>query len=245
MKKRIALFAAAMLCACCLGLVACGGSSGSSSTAASSSSASASASATSSASSSAAAQGSQVKALWSTIDSKGGVHMTYEETNESMGSEATVDAQAKGSSYYSKETMTVKGYTDTKITVMVDGVAMNLDMDAKTGRVATTTTSQVAKDPMLMDDVYKALWTCAQQSPSSTEKGEMDGVAYTVETYKQQYTADDMFYFDDEGSLAYYVQGSMKSGNTEIGETVYKIAAIDDAVDESLFDVSGYAIAGR
>jgi hypothetical protein len=171
--------------------------------------------------------------------------MTYGETNESMGSEATVDAQAKGSSYYSKETMTVKGYTDTKITVMVDGVAMNLGVDAKTGRVATTTTSQVAKDPMLMDDVYKALWTCAQQSPSSTEKGEMDGVAYTVETYKQQYTADDMFYFDDEGNLAYYVQGSMKSGNTEIGETVYKIAAIDDAVDESLFDVSGYAIAGR
>ena len=245
MKKRIALFAAAMLCACCLGLVACVGSSGSSSTATSSSSASASASATSSASSSAAAQGSQVKALWSTIDSKGGVHMAYGETNESMGSEATVDAQAKDSSYYSKETITVKGYTDTKITAIIDGVAMNLDADAKTGTVATTTTSQVAKDPMLMDDVYKALWTCAQQSPSSTEKGEMDGVAYTVETYKQQYTADDMFYFDDEGNLAYYVQGSMKSGNTEIGETVYKIAAIDDAVDESLFDVSGYAIAGR
>ena len=245
MKKRIALFAAAMLCACCLGLAACGGSSGSSSTAASSSSASASASATSSASSSAAAQGSQVKALWSTIDSKGGVHMAYGETNESMGSEATVDAQAKDSSYYSKETMTVKGYTDTKITAMIDGVAMNLDADAKTGTVATTTTSQAAKDPMLMDDVYKALWTCAQQSPSSTEKGEMDGVAYTVETYKQQYTADDMFYFDDEGNLAYYVQGSMKSGNTEIGETVYKINAIDAAVDESLFDVSGYAIEGR
>ena len=245
MKKRIALFAAAMLCACCLGLAACGGSSGSSSTAASSSSASASASATSSASSSAAAQGSQVKALWSTIDSKGGVHMAYGETNESMGSEATVDAQAKGSSYYSKETMTVKGYTDTKITAMIDGVAMNLDADAKTGTVATTTSSQVAKDPMLMDDVYKALWTCAQQSPSSTEKGEMDGVAYTVETYKQQYTADDMFYFDDEGNLAYYVQGSMKSGSTEIGETVYKINAIDAAVDESLFDVSGYAIEGR
>ena len=245
MKKRIALFAAAMLCACCLGLAACGGSSGSSSTAASSSSASASASATSSASSSAAAQGSQVKALWSTIDSKGGVHMAYGETNESMGSEATVDAQAKGSSYYSKETMTVKGYTDTKITAMIDGVAMNLDADAKTGTVATTTSSQVAKDPMLMDDVYKALWTCAQQSPSSTEKGEMDGVAYTVETYKQQYTTDDMFYFDDEGNLAYYVQGSMKSGSTEIGETVYKINAIDAAVDESLFDVSGYAIEGR
>ena len=245
MKKRIALFAAAMLCACCLGLAACGGSAGSSSTAASSGSASASAFESASASSSAAAQGSQVKALWSTIDSKGGVHMAYGETNESMGSEATVDAQAKDSSYYSKETITVKGYTDTKITAMIDGVAMNLDADAKTGTVATTTTSQVAKDPMLMDNVYKALWTCAQQSPSSTEKGEMDGVAYTVETYKQQYTADDMFYFDDEGNLAYYVQGSMKSGSTEIGETVYKINAIDAAVDESLFDVSGYAIEGR
>ena len=46
---------------------------------------------------------------------------------------------------------------------MIDGVAMNLDADAKTGMVATTTTSQVAKDPMLMDDVYKALWRCAQQ----------------------------------------------------------------------------------
>jgi len=41
------------------------------------------------------------------------------------------------------------------------------------------------------------------------------------------------------------VQGSMKSGSTEIGETVYKINAIDAAVDESLFDVSGYAIEGR
>ena len=245
MKRGIALFAATMMCACCLGLAACGGSSGSSSAATSSSSASASASATSSASSSAAAQGSQVKALWSTIDSKGGVHMAYGETNESMGSEATVDAQAKGSSYYSKETMTVKGYTDTKITAMIDGVAMNLDADAKTGTVATTTSSQVAKDPMLMDDVYKALWTCAKLSPSSTEKGAMDGATYTVETYEQQYTADDMFYFDDEGNLAYYVQGSMKSGSTEIGETVYKINAIDAAVDESLFDVSGYAIEGR
>lgn len=260
MKREIALSMVAMMCACCLGLAACGGSSGSSSTAASSSSASASTSESasapasseaassapeSSASGSSAAQDSRVKAYWGTIDSKGGVHMAYGETNESMGSEATVDAQAKGSSYYSKETMTVKGYTNTKITAMIDGVAMNLDVDAKTGRVATTTTSQVAKNPMLMDDVYKALWTCAKLSPSSTEKGEMDGVAYTVETYKQQYTADDMFYFDDEGNLAYYVQGSMKSGNTEIGETVYKINAIDAAVDESLFDVSGYAIEGR
>lgn len=73
----------------------------------------------------------------------------------------------------------------------------------------------------------------------------MDGATYTVETYEQQYTADDTFYFDDAGNLAYYVKGKMTSGSTEVGETVYKIAAIDTAVDKSLFDVSGYAIEGR
>lgn len=186
-----------------------------------------------------------MKAYWGTLDSKTGIHIVYDESNESLGSTATVDAQAKGASYYSKKTLRASGVEDTTVTAMIDGVAMNLDEQAKTGVVATTTSSMVADDPVLMDDVCMAMWKCAQLSPSATEKGEMDGVAYDVEVYAQQYGGDDTFYFDDNGNLAYYVAGAFSSGSTEIGETVYKIGGIDANVNEALFDLSGYTIEGK
>lgn len=171
--------------------------------------------------------------------------MEYTESNESMGSEAVVDAQGMGPSYYSKKTMKVSNAEDTTITVMLDGVAINLNEDDKTGKVATSTTSSVFKDAMMMDDVYLAISTCAKKSPSSTEEGEMNGKTFTVETYSQSTGSDDKFYFNKKGKLVYYVKGAIKAGKTEIGETVYKIETLNDKVNESLFDVSDYDIEGR
>lgn len=242
MTRRITSLLTVALLSCCLGLSACGQAS----TPAAQSDATPTESEPSPQAHEDASdveQASMLAALWETIDAKVGVHMIYEESNESLGSVAVVDAQGQGASYYSKKTLKVQGIEDTTITVMLDGVAMNLYEETMTGVVATTTSSSVFKDAMMMDSVYQEMWKCAQQSPTSIEQGEMDGVTYTVETYVQQYNADDAFYFDGEGNLAYYVRGAMSASNTEIGESVFKILAIDTDVDESLFDVSDYAMA--
>ena len=75
-------------------------------------------------------------------------------------------------------------------------------------------------------------------------RDELDGVSYTAELFPATgYTAEAAFYFGDDGRLAFCFKGApvIKTA-AEIGETVYTVYAIDEAVDEALFDISGYAI---
>lgn len=104
-----------------------------------------------------------------------------------------------------------------------------------TGVVATTTTSSVITDNvMLMDSLYSDIQSCAQRTDYTEDTREMDGVSYMTEVFSDGAA----FYFDDAGQLVYYI-----TDVDGLGETVYTIHAIDGAVDEALFDISGYEIA--
>ena len=56
-------------------------------------------------------------------------------------------------------------------------------------------------------------------------------------------TAEAAFYFSTDGKLAYCFEGApVIKTVVEIGETVYTVHVIDEAVNEALFDISGYTI---
>ena len=75
-----------------------------------------------------------------------------------------------------------------------------------------------------------------------TETRELEGVSYTAEVYPaQDYTAEAVCYFDDAGNLIRIVVGAPVVA-PQMGETVYTVHGIDDKVDETLFDISGYTI---
>ena len=63
---------------------------------------------------------------------------------------------------------------------------------------------------------------------------------FKAEKYPAQseYGVDQIFCFDETGSLAYMI--NCANDTIGLGEYIYKIDVIDDAVDESLFDITGY-----
>ena len=70
------------------------------------------------------------------------------------------------------------------------------------------------------------------------------GVSYSVEVFPaQDYTPETAYYFDGDGKLVHILSGAPVM-MPELGETFYTIHVMDTAVDESLFDLSGYAIEG-
>ena len=81
----------------------------------------------------------------------------------------------------------------------------------------------------------------------TTKKGivkAVNGVSYSVEVFPaQDYTPETAYYFDGDGKLVHILTGAPVM-MPELGETFYTIHGVDTAVDESLFDLSGYAIEG-
>ena len=188
---------------------------------------------------------SRLRALWESLDTETGVHMRYDLHTEFMDADQSIDVHGKDGVYYSRRTTTVSGFENTVITFFRDGTAYNLFPKDMTGVIATTTTSSIVSDNVMrLDALYSAIWNRAQESDYSVETREMDGVTYTVEVFPaSEYQAESAFYFDSRGQLAYYIEGAPVIDTVvEIGELVYTIHTIDDAVDETLFDISGYDI---
>lgn len=78
----------------------------------------------------------------------------------------------------------------------------------------------------------------------TNETRNLDGVTCTIDVYPASgYEAEAAFYFDEEGDLVRLVEGPpVIDVGVEIGESVYSIESIDTAVDESLFEITGYHI---
>lgn len=183
---------------------------------------------------------SRLYALYGTLDAAAGLHMRYDVDLEYMNAHQSYDVHTKNGVYYSLRTSRVNSLEGSTITFFRDGAAYNLDPEKHTGRLVTTTSSSVITDNVIrMDNLYAAISANAQRTDYGQETREVDGVAYTVEVFPAQseYESAAAFYFDEAGSLRY-----CQEINPTLGESFYTLQVLDGAVDESLFDISGYTI---
>lgn len=188
---------------------------------------------------------SMLYALWDSLDAKEGVHLDYDMHTDYLDADQSYDVHGKNGVYYSRRTTQVSGFENTMVTFFRDGTAYNLYPKDMTGLIATATNSSyIRENVMLMDHLFSVIHSNAQRKDYTTEKRELDGVSYTVELFPAtSSTAEASFYFGTDGKLAFCVEGApVIKTSVEIGETVYTVHAIDEAVNEALFDISGYTI---
>ena len=95
-----------------------------------------------------------------------------------------------------------------------------------------------------MDKLYSLINGRVQELDFTKEEREFDGKKLEAEVYPTDgvYLPEDVFFYDKDGKLAGCIDGAPVKDIMELGETVYTVIAIDDKVDESLFDISGYTI---
>ena len=183
---------------------------------------------------------SRLYGLFQTLDTAAGVHLRYDVDLEYMNAHQSYDVHSKGGVYYSHRTSRVSSLEGGSVTFFKDGAAYNLDPEKHTGTLVTTTSSSVITENVLrMDRFYAAISANASKTDYQQETREVDGVAYAVEVFPAQneYESDAAFYFDEAGNLRFY-----QEINPTLGESFYTLLALDGAVDEGLFDLSGYAI---
>ncbi len=190
-----------------------------------------------------AAHDSRLYALWKSMDTEKGVHLRYRVKLESIDIPQDFDVHGKGGAAYSLRTTEVSGQVIHAATFYQDGTAYNLEPDEKTGRIVTTTTMEaVVKNAIITDTLYRSIATRSQEWEYTQEEREMDGETYSVEVYPgSEYQGETAFYYDGDGNLKYCVEGASPAV-ADYGETTYTIEGIDDSVDETLFDLSGYDI---
>ena len=185
----------------------------------------------------------QAQELPQEMDGGAGVHLRYRLHTENLDSDQDFDVHGKEGVYYSLRTTHVGSLEGKTITFFQDGTAYNLDPDDMTGIIATTTSSEIVlNSPILMDSLWKLIWTRAQELAYTTEEREMEGKTYSVEVFPaSEYQGEAAFYFDQDGTLRYCVEGATEI-SAALGELTYTIEEINDHVDESLFDISEYTI---
>ena len=188
---------------------------------------------------------SKTGSLLKAIDPAAGAHLNYSVRNDYMDSVRDYDVHEKDGVFYSFRTLNVAGYKDSIATFFKDGAAYTLYPEQKTGILATESSSTILKNNILMlDDLYKLISTRGVRTDFTTGTREVGGVTYEVEVFpaESEYETETAFYYDSEGRLAYCLESAQVVDTMELGESFYTINVIDDAVDETLFDISGYTI---
>ena len=188
---------------------------------------------------------SKLGTFWSQLDSADAVHLSYDMHTEYMDATQSIDSYSKGGMFYSYKLTKVSGFESPSVVVFRDNTAYNLDPEKKTGVIATTVSSSYFSDNIeRLDGLYSDIWTYAHETDCTAETREKDGVTYDVEYFPAgEYTAECAFYFDKNGQLVYVEKGApVIEGLQDIGTSTYTIKAIDNEVDETLFDISGYEI---
>lgn len=186
--------------------------------------------------------------LWQvfrSIDAEKGAHLSYEYHSDYMNSTSIFDVHAKGDKLFSLRTTKVSGYEQRSATAYVDGTSYMLYPDEMKGSAVMSVSLSLLMDNVLMlDDCYQKIYQSAMRSDCTVETRELDGVSYSVEVFPaKDYTPETAFYFDGDGKLVHILEGAPVL-MPDLGETFYTIHDMDTAVDESLFNLSGYAIEG-
>ena len=180
--------------------------------------------------------------LYMSLDEAEVLHLNYDMHTDYMDSDQTYEVHVMDGQYYSSRTTHVSGLENTTITFIQDGVVYNLDPEDMTG--IEVMDFPEGMDIRLMDDIFSALQTYSQRTEFTEEPAELDEVAYTAVKYPAtEYEPEYTFYFDEDGQLVHILEGApVIESLADMGETFYTINIIDDAVDASLFDMSGYEI---
>ncbi|MBQ1771000.1 MAG: hypothetical protein II000_03500 [Clostridia bacterium] len=188
----------------------------------------------------AADNGSQLAAFFKTLDNEAGFHIRYE--LEIMGYNSIYDDQAKGDFFFERNYIEQLGSSDSdSLKVYRDGKMYSMKKSEMTGIYMDV--------PEIEDFHYYGAMFCTIYQNVMTRVLEpvYETIEYTVgeSTFKaekypaqSEYGVEQIFCFDENGSLAYMINCANES--IGLGEYVYKIDAIDDVVDESLFDITGY-----
>ena len=173
------------------------------------------------------------------IDPEAGVHLRYTRHTEYMDALSDYDVHTKGDMLYSERLTKVSGMENRTADCYKDGTAYTLHPDEKTGVVATTyTPSTFAGRMALIDDLYSLIHYAARRTDYTLEIRLVEDVPYVVEHYSASTVQNECaFYFNDELQLVYVAEEV-----PSLGESFYTLELIDEKVDESLFDLSGYTI---
>ena len=186
--------------------------------------------------------------LWQvfrSIDAEKGAHLSYEYHSDYMDSTSIFDVHAKGDKLFSLRTTKVSGYEQRSATAYVDGTSYMLYPDEMKGSAVMSVPLSMLMDNVLMlDDCYKTIFQSALRSDCTEETRELDGISYSVEVFPaDNYTPETACYFDKDGKLVHILAGAPVL-MPDLGETFYTIHGVDEEPDESLFNLSGYAIEG-
>ena len=177
------------------------------------------------------------------IDAASGAHLDYEYHSDYMDSVSVFDVHARGAEYFSRHVTKVGGSEQLNATCYKDNTAYVLYPDEMRGNVATTLSSNVIADKVLMlDELYKTISQAAKRTDYTMEERTLEDGSFTVQLYPAgEIYGSVAFYFDDAGRLVHVLADASPIA-PQLGETFYTIRAIDAAVDDSLFDLSGYTI---
>ena len=187
--------------------------------------------------------GSVLYGVYKSIDANQGAHLSYDYHSDYMDSTSVFDVHARAGVYFSLRTTRAGGYEQLTANCFKDGNSYVLYPNEMRGNFATATTSNIiTKNVLMLDDLYGAIYQRALRSDFTVETREADGKTFKVEVFPEQdYVAEAAFYYNDAGQLAHVLVGAPVLA-PDMGETFYTVYAIDEAVNDSLFDISGYTI---
>ncbi len=188
---------------------------------------------------------SKLFALWEELDAQKGAHLSYEVRRDEMGSVQEYDVHCKDGVYYSSCTTKVLGIEGTVVTFYKDGKVFNLYPKDKKGNFVMEMTFKTIQDNLLLlDDLYSLINGRAKEQSFTSEQREFNKEKLDAEVYPTDgvYLPEVAFFYDKDGKLTGCLEGAPVNDTFGIGESVFTIRAIDDKVDETLFDISGYQI---
>ena len=188
---------------------------------------------------------SNLYALSQSLDSAAGLRLAYNVHQDYMDADQSYAVQGRGGLYYSLRVTRVSGLENKAAVLFREGTAYNLDPDAKTALKVTSTNIQaVNQDALLLDDLYSAIVGNAERTDFTVEKRAVDGTEYAVEVFpaRADYESVYAFYFDGEGRLAYCEEKHPDTAGIQLGVSFYTVEAMDGAVEDALFELTGYTV---
>ena len=187
--------------------------------------------------------GSMLYKVFCGIDPDKGAHLRYSSEMDYMNSGSSFDTHAKGGDLIVMRITKVSGHEQLTASLTMDGTVYQLYPSEKKGSVVISSMPSFSRlSVMQQDELYRSMASRAMRTDYRVETRTVDGVSYTVEVYPAaDYNAEAAFYFDKDGQLVHVLEGAPPA-MPSLGETFYTVAAIDEKVNESLFDISSFKI---
>ncbi|MCR5576439.1 MAG: hypothetical protein K6F56_05470 [Oscillospiraceae bacterium] len=190
--------------------------------------------------------GSMLYSVFRGIDMEKGAHLRYSSeskySNAGMNSSASFETHAKGDSFIVISRAKAQGADQLSAMLTLNGTVYQLSPSEKKGFVVIPSMPAFSLlKVMEQDGLYRAMASRAMRTDYRVETRKLNGANCRVEVFPAaDYSPEAAFYFDESGQLVCMSEGSSQGMSS--GETFYTVSAIDDKVNESLFDVSSYKI---